>query len=66
MVFLLYKMGTGDMNLTQKEDILSIKTEPCKKAKISLEKDNYEIIWDKDTVFIIPTVEKPIKIVIEQ
>lgn len=66
MVFLLYKMGTGDRNLTQKEDILSIKTESSKKAKVSLEKGNYEIIWDKDTVFIIPTVEKPIKIVIEQ
>lgn len=59
-------MGIGDRFLTQKEDILSIKTEPCKKAKISLEKDNYEIIWDKDTVLIIPTMNKPIKIVVEQ
>lgn len=58
MVFLLYRMGTGDRRLTQEEDILSIKTESC---KISSGKDNYEIVWDKDTVFIIPTVEKPIE-----
>lgn len=49
-------MGTGDRKLTQKEDILSIKTESCKN---SLEKDNYEIIWDKDRVLIIPIAEKP-------